>query len=496
MPKELLLGVDAGLTMTKAALFDEDGREVASVSTRSEISRPLPGWAERSMDETWRSAAQAIRKALQAAGVTGENVAAVGLTGAMVGAWPIDATGRPVRPAILVADTRGQEAIDAAVARDPQALSRIFASDGCVVEPGCTLPALRWLLDYEPETMSTARWILTCKDWLRFRLTGEVATDVSEAAVAPGDARARGRSMDMLRLFNLDSSIELFPPVFMSESVGGHVTVTAASETGLRVGTPVAVGAGDVPCCALASGTADPGMACTILGTTLHIGLVVDRPLFEPLELGLLFTLPDHLWLRVMVNLAGTSNLDWALQTFFPEAGAGSMFARAEQMASSRPVGAGGLTYHPYLSEVGLIAPVVARGVHAQFSGLRSTHDRADLMRAVYEGVAFAIRDCYSAMNRPIHEIRLVGGGARSDFWCQMIADVMGAAVVAPEGNEFGAKGAALLASVAIGWRKSPREAARQADRVRRRFDPDAHLAQVYEHAVARYRALRESIVA
>jgi sugar (pentulose or hexulose) kinase len=170
MPKELLLGVDAGLTMTKAALFDEDGREVASVSTRSEISRPLPGWAERSMDETWRRAAQAIRKALQAAGVTGENVAAVGLTGAMVGAWPIDATGRPVRPAILVADTRGQEAIDAAVARDPQALSRIFASDGCVVEPGCTLPALRWLLDYEPETMSTARWILTCKDWLRFSL--------------------------------------------------------------------------------------------------------------------------------------------------------------------------------------------------------------------------------------------------------------------------------------------------------------------------------------
>jgi sugar (pentulose or hexulose) kinase len=177
----------------------------------------------------------------------------------MVGVWPIDAKGRPVRQAVLVSDTRGQEAIDATMARDPQVLKRIFASDGCVVEPGCTLPALRWLFDHEPETMASARWILTCKDWLRFRLTGEIATDETEAAVAPGDARARGRSIDMLRLFGLDASIELFPPVLVSEAVAGHVTAAAASETGLRAGTPVAVGAGDVPCCALASGAADPG---------------------------------------------------------------------------------------------------------------------------------------------------------------------------------------------------------------------------------------------
>jgi sugar (pentulose or hexulose) kinase len=165
-------------------------------------------------------------------------------------------------------------------------------------------------------------------------------------------------------------------------------------------------------------------------------------------------------------------------------------------MANSRPAGAGGLVYHPHLSEVGLIAPVVARGVYAQFSGLRSGHGRADLVRAVYEGVAFSIRDCYSVMDRSISEIRLVGGGARSDFWCQMIADVLGATVIAPEGNEFGAKGAALLASVAIGWWKSPREAARRTDHVRRRFNPNVGVAQAYEDAFARYRALRTSIVA
>jgi sugar (pentulose or hexulose) kinase len=258
--RALILGVDAGLTMTKAALFDEEGREVAAVSARSEISHPRPGWAERSMDEAWTSAARAIRNVFTVANANSENVAAVGLTGAMVGVWPIDAKGRPVRQAVLVSDTRGPEAIDATMARDPQVLKRIFASDGCVVEPGCTLPALRWLFDHEPETMTLARWILACKDWLRFSLDRrDRDRRKTEAAVAPGDARARGRSIDMLRLFGLDASIELFPPVLVSEAVAGHVTAAAASETGLRAGTPVAVGAGDVPCCALASGAADPG---------------------------------------------------------------------------------------------------------------------------------------------------------------------------------------------------------------------------------------------
>ena len=129
------------------------------------------------MDEAWTSAARAIRNVFTVANANSENVAAVGLTGAMVGVWPIDAKGRPVRQAVLVSDTRGQEAIDATMARDSQVLKRIFANDGCVVEPGCTLPALRWLFDHEPETMALARWILACKDWLRFRLTGEIATD-------------------------------------------------------------------------------------------------------------------------------------------------------------------------------------------------------------------------------------------------------------------------------------------------------------------------------
>ena len=310
MPKNLILGIDAGLTRTKAALFDAAGREVAAEGVSNEISRPFPGTAERSMDKAWVDAAKAIRGALAAASATGADVAAVGVTGAMVGVWPVDDDGRPVRPAVLVADTRGQEAIDRAKTDGPDAMDRIFKSDGCVVEPGCTLPALRWLFDHEPELMARARCVLDLQGLAPLSSHRGTGGGRHRSRGRPRRrARARGRSLEMLRLFGLESRADLFPTVRPSESIGGFVNEAAAAETGLRAGTPVAIGAGDVPCSAIAAGAVEPGMACTILGTTCHNGVVADEPLFEPPNIGLLFTLPDLLWLRVMVNLAGTPNL-------------------------------------------------------------------------------------------------------------------------------------------------------------------------------------------
>ena len=163
-------------------------------------------------------------------------------------------------------------------AKDPDSLDRIFQSDGCVVEPGCTLPALRWLFDHEPELMARVRYVLSCKDWLRYRLTGELAADVTEAAVAPGDARARGRSLEMLRdsLGSKATQISCRPSDRPNRSA-------ASSMKRLRLkpacasATPVAIGAGDVPCSAIAAGAVDAGMACSILGTTCHNGLLAKR---------------------------------------------------------------------------------------------------------------------------------------------------------------------------------------------------------------------------
>lgn len=444
MTPDLLLGIDSGTSLVKAALFDFAGREVGAESAAIVQSSPHPAWAETDIAAAWNRAAGTVRRLLRR--IDANRIAAVGVTGCMVGAWLIDRHGQPVRDAILWNDGRTQPLIDQWVEADPAFMSRIFASSGSAMQQGCTLPVLRWLAQHEPDTLARTRWVLGCKDWIRYRLTGTVAADETEASVAPGDASARGRSAHMLRLLDAQMWAERLPPVRGSTDIAGTVTEAASAETGLPVGTPVAIGAGDVPSSAIGAGVVRAGRACTVLGTTCLNGIAVGAPVFEPPDTGLLFCLPGALWLRTMVNVAGTTNLDWALARFGV-----SGFAEAERLAASVPPGASGALYLPYLSAVGVISPFVEPAARAEFFGLTDRHETAHLLRAVYEGIACSIRDCYAALPVPVTEIRLTGGGSQSRFLSQMIADVMGIRVVVPHGTQFGARGAALLAGVAIG---------------------------------------------
>jgi sugar (pentulose or hexulose) kinase len=491
-----LLGLDAGTSVIKAALFGRDGRQRAAASRRTTVSHPHPAWSESDPETAWTATAAVIREVLAAAGVDGSAVAAIGVTGAMVGAWVIDAGGRALRPGILWDDGRSQPWIETRLARDPAFLSRIFASSGSVMQQGCTLPVLRWLLDHEPEVMARADCVFGCKDYLRFRLTGVRAADPTETAVAPGDARAQGRSDAMLDLFGLGPYCHLLPPVLPSEAIAGAVTAEAAAETGLRAGTPVVTGAGDVAASVIGSGGLAAGSACTVLGTTCLNGVVLDMPTFEPPDLGLLFSLPGRLWLRCMVNVAGTSNLDWCLRSLCPDlAGDPDPYAVLEALAEAAAPGASGAIYLPYLSEVGIIAPAVSAAARAQFAGLVPGHGRPELVRAVYEGLAYAIRDCFAAMAERPRSVLLSGGGGRSRFWSQMIADVLGLPVDIPDGGEYGACGAALLAGTGIGWYPSIGEASRRVRKVRRTHRPDPALREAYEAAYRRYGAHRDALL-
>lgn len=492
----LLLGLDAGTSVIKAALFGRDGRQRAAASRRTTVSHPHPAWSESDPETAWAATAAVIRQVLAEAGVDGAAVAAIGVTGAMVGAWVIDAEGRPLRPGILWDDGRSQPWIEARLAQDPAFLSRIFASSGSVMQQGCTLPVLRWLLDHEPEVTARADCVFGCKDYLRFRLTGQRAADPTETSVAPGDARAQGRSEAMLELFGLGPHRHLLPPVLPSEAVAGTVTAEAAAETGLRAGTPVVTGAGDVAASVIGSGGLAAGAACTVLGTTCLNGVVLDAPSFEPPDLGLLFSLPGRLWLRCMVNVAGTSNLDWVLRSLCPDlARDPDPYAALEALAEAAPPGAGGAVYLPYLSEVGIIAPAVSAAARAQFAGLVPGHGRPELVRAVYEGLAYAIRDCFAAMAERPQAVLLSGGGGRSRFWSQMIADVLGLPVEIPDGGEYGACGAALLAGTGIGWYPSIGDASRRVRTVRRTHRPDPALQEAYEAAWRRYGGHRDALL-
>ena len=482
-----LLGLDIGTSVVKAALFDRRGRERATAECRTVTLSPFPAWSEADPDQLWAATCSVIGRVLRENATSPEQVAAVGLSGAMVGAWVIDAAGTALRPGILWNDGRTQGMIDGMIAENSDFMSSIFAISGSVMQQGCTLPLLRWLKLHEPAMLAKARAVFGAKDYIRWRLTGEVATDVTEAAVAPGSATARGRSEALISLFGLDAERHLLPVPAPSESIAGAMTERASRATGLLAGTPVAIGAGDVACSVIGAGALSAGAACSILGTTCLNGIVVPSPIFAPPDLGLLFTLPDGLWLRTMVNVAGTTNIDWMLTALCPDLGSqADPYAALAALSAEAPPGADGAVYVPYLSEVGIIAPVVAPAARGGFGGLTPRHRRPHLVRAVYEGVAFAIRDCFATINQDVGAVRLVGGGARSAFWRQLIADVLGRAVDVPAGHEFGAKGAALLAGTAIGWFPSAAFASATSSEIVHRHLPQAE--GVYDAAYARYR--------
>jgi sugar (pentulose or hexulose) kinase len=460
--RDLYVGLDAGSSVCKAAVFDLDGRALAVAAEPTPLDRSRSGRVEADPDRCWQAATAVLRRAVAEAG-GGDRIAGLGVSGAMVGAWVIDEAGRALRPGINWEDSRARDLVDGIETERPGSLRQIYRSSGSVLQLGCTLPLLAWLLRHEPAVMARARWVLGTKDWLRLRLTGEAATDPSEAAVAPGCARTQGRSGAMLRLFGLDGAEGLLPPVMPSASVAGRLRPEAAAATGLPAGLPVATGAGDVVANVIGAGGLRPGAVTALLGTTCMVGLCHDRPVFDPPDLGLLFSLPEERWFRAMVNVAGTLNLDWAVRLLFPDlAESPDLWDRVTALVAAEPVGARGLTYLPYLSESGIIAPVVDPDARAQFAGLAPRHDRASLLRAIYEGVAFALADLCDLLRPPEGSaITLTGGGGRSALWCDMIAEATGREVVVPKGSEFGARGAALLAAVAMG--RAPSVAAASA---------------------------------
>ena len=493
---DYVIGLDIGTSMSKAALFDRSGREIGATGSRTRVRNPHPGWSEMEAEDLFAAAASACRELLAQTRIDPRDVRGLGLSAVMIGGWLIDAKGAVLRPGILWNDGRAQGLLDRLTAENPSIMSQIFDSSGQVMQLGCTLPVLAWARENEPEIIARATKILAAKDYLRMRLTDHIATDETEAAIAPGSAHRRAFNPELLDLFGARDAERLLPDVALSTDIAGGLTDAAALATGLPAGTPVAVGAGDLPACVLGAGAVTPGVACSVVGTTCLNGVVADEPVFTPRDMGILFTVPGKLWLKTIVNVAGTTNLDWALSALCPDlAGRADAYEALATLAETSPPGARGVGYVPYLSRIGIIAPRLEPGARAAFFGLDPAHGRADLVRAVYEGLAYAIHDCYERIGRPISSIRLVGGAARSPFWAQMIADATGHPVEIPAGAEFGAKGAALLAATGIGWFPNIRAACLATYETSRLHAPDLERTAAYEQAFARFRLASDALL-
>ncbi|GAA3396516.1 FGGY-family carbohydrate kinase [Cryptosporangium minutisporangium] len=481
----MLLGIDAGQTVIKAALFDLSGREVAVARGTTAVSSPHPGWQERDMDAAWEATADAVRRALHAADVDPTAVLAVGLCGHNDGAHLVDADGRPVRPAILATDSR---ATSEAEALRKAAGDRALTLTGQVPWPWNPAGLLTWLRANEPAALGAADALLYCKDWLRLNLVGEVGTDPTDASAFATDLWTQEWSTAVLELYGLDDLARLLPPMRGSAAVVGGVTAEASARTGLRVGTPVVTGAHDVDANALGIGATGTGAVSLVLGTFSINQVVGNAPVADPRWQARTF-FPDGgaaRWLHMSTSPSGASNLEWAVRQFGSHS-----YEEAIAAASDRDRGlvprADDPIYLPFLYG----APVPSTG--AGLVGLRGWHGIGDVYRAVLEGVVFNHRWHVSALGSSfplVGAARLCGGGARSEAWSQLLADALGLPVEVTDASEAGARGAAMLAGVGVGAYADLGEAVEACVRVVRRHEPERNLDERY----ARYLAVAEAL--
>lgn len=496
---KFLLGIDAGTSVVKCSIMDLEGNELGTANRKVPINTPNPNWAEQDMDKVWQGVTEIILEALAKTSVKADEVIGIGVTGQGDGSWLVDKEGRPVGPAILWTDGRAGEIVNRWLREG--VVDKAYDITGTGPYAGSTNAILRWRVENQQDLLKQAYKNIWCMDWVEYKLTGRLCTDESNPSLFGLDIRRRTYSDEMLELYGLTSIKHLLPEIVQSTEIVGYVTKEAAELTGLKEGTPVVKGMFDVVACATGVGAVNSGDACSIMGTTCFNEAVFAEPAFEPRNVGMSIChgVPG-LWLKAMGVNYGTPNLDWFLREFGTpyhaeaEKRGVSVFRVLDEVISGIAVGSDGVIYSPYLCPGGERAPFVKPEARAQFFGLTEEHTRDHMLRAVYEGVALAMRDCYEAIPGEVTNVHLSGGGAKSDVWCQILADVTGKVMRIPAGTEFGAKGVAIFAGVAVGEFKDINDAVAKTVRFEREFYPKEENTRKYDELFKVYRKLRDDV--
>ena len=481
----LVLGIDSSTTATKAILVGTDGAVIGVASASYSYETPRPLWSEQDPNLWWAGTVAAIRQVVADTGVRATDVEAVGLTGQMHGSVLLDGDCEVVRPAILWNDQRTEAECDEIRRRVGK--ERLIEVTGNDALTGFTAPKLLWVQRHEPDNWDRVRHVLLPKDYVRFRLTGDLAVDVADGSgTILFDLAQRTWSPEILAA--LDIAPALTPPTYEGPEVTGSITAAVTDATGLSEGTPVVAGGGDQSANAVGMGAVSPGVVALSLGTSGVVFATTDGPAIEAEGRVHAFchAVPGR-WHMMGVMLSAAGSLRWMRDAIAP----GSSFDDLVDGAAEVEPGSDGLLFLPYLTGERTPHPdPLARGA---FVGLTVRHDLRHLTRAVLEGVAFGLRDGLDLMiaaGMPAPEqARASGGGTRSSLWRQILADVLEAEIATVGTEEGAAYGAALLAAVGGGWFASVEEATDKVVTAQPTEQPSANV-DAYRQAHAAYREL------
>lgn len=484
-----LIGLDVGTSNVKAVLFDLDGNEILVRSQPTDVIVFNGNWQEQDMIQVYEQCARCIKGIMDSGVAKPEEVLAVGLSGQGEGVWMIDKDGNPVKRASLWCDGRAAEILDYLTKDNPDLFQYIFSINGFKPTVSSTLLQLAWYKKHTPEIFQPGNTVLNCKDWVRFRLTGNRNMDVTDASASTLHIKEGRYNTECFEALGIADLLEYMPPLIKSYEKAGEITEQASKETGLAVGTTVVGGALDVTITMVGVNAVNVGDIYSILGTTCCTGVVCDLNTLVPgADQGANHVRhpKDGLCINILPTMAGTPNLDWMIENISKT----SDFAEIERHIKDIPAGSGGIIYHPYITPSGERNPFYNPDARAGFFGLSTHSSRWHMVKAVYEGVAYSIKDCLYGVKEQ-GNIYLAGGGSKSAMWAQIIADVTGRSTVLSEGTEFGAKGAAILAGVCMGVYTDINDAASKLCKVKAKFDPNPQNVAIYDELYQIYRDLR-----
>ena len=489
-----LLGVDCGTSGTKTVLFDEKGSVIASASAEYPLYQPHNGYAEQDAADWKNAMLETISAVVAKSGIDSADIAGIGLSGQMHGLVMLGADGNVLRKAIIWCDQRTGAQVDKMNELAGAKIAEISANPALT---GWTAAKILWVRDNEPQVYEKCRHILLPKDYLRYVLTGELATEVSDASgMQLLDVKNRCWSGELCSLLGIDKG--LLAQVYESCEVTGKVTRAVAEQTGLKEGTIVVGGAGDNAAAALGTGVCRQGRAFTTIGTSGVVFAHTDTPLIDPK--GRVHTccaaVPNS-WHVMGVTQAAGLSLRWFRDNFCE-----SEMQQAKQLgvseyelmsAQAETVAAGceRLLYLPYL--MGERTPHLDADARGVFFGLSAVHTKKHMLRAVMEGVAYSLRDCveiFREMGISVSDMAACGGGGSSALWRSMLADLYGCGVKTVTSKEGPALGAAILASVGAGVYSSVEQACDAVVHSKDTTSPDAERAKVYEQYYQLYRSL------